>query len=122
MSVEAHENQLVIAAFARLRPVALGIAVGIPTALLLFGATVVLLLAAAGQPAGTPVGPHLGLLRHFLPGYSVSWTGSVVALGYGFLVGFALGTVLAWLVNASHTLYVHLLERRMRRRVIQEGL
>ena len=113
------ENQLVIAAFARLRPVALGIAVGAVVGLALFVATAKLLLVATGDG---PVGPHLSKLGHFLPGYTVSWGGAFLGLGYGALVGFVAGVGLAWLLNLSHTVYVLSVRRSMRRRVMSDGL
>jgi hypothetical protein len=47
---------------------------------------------------GTRVGPHLGLLGQYFPGYSVTWGGSLVGLFYGALVGGAIG----WLIGAVY--------------------
>ncbi|MEM9555245.1 MAG: hypothetical protein AAGC60_13400 [Acidobacteriota bacterium] len=49
---------------------------------------------------GHPVGPTLGLLRAYYPGYSVTWSGSLVGFVYGALTGAALGWCVATLYNA----------------------
>lgn len=48
---------------------------------------------------GDTVGPHLGLLGHFFPGYTVSWPGVVVGFLYGFASGAALGGFVGALYN-----------------------
>ena len=58
---------------------------------------------------GPVVGPTLGLLRAYYPGYSVSWGGSLE----GFFYGAATGAVLGWYVS---TLYNALAGRRAGRR------
>jgi hypothetical protein len=45
------------------------------------------------------VGQHLGLLRSYYPGYSVTWTGSLVGFFYAALTGAILGWCVAWLYN-----------------------
>jgi len=37
------------------------------------------------------VGVHLQLLRHYFIGYSVSWSGSLIGLCYGALLGGVMG-------------------------------
>ena len=85
------EELIVQAAFARFDLVALAIAVGSVGALALWTATAVLLIK--GPEPGSTVGPHLALLSYFLPGYSVSWSGSLIGLVWGLLLGGALGAV-----------------------------
>jgi hypothetical protein len=97
-------EQIVRAAFARFDLVALAVATGCVCGLGLWAATVVLLLK--GAPPGVSVGPHLALLAHFLPGYTVSWTGSYLALFYGFLIGVALGGFVAGVWNIVHHAYL----------------
>lgn len=98
-------SELIIrAAFARIDLVALAAALGCVSALLLCAATVVLLLK--GAPPGVEVGPHLALLAHYLPGYSVSWTGCFIGIAYGFVVGAILGALIAAIWNLVH--HVHL--------------
>jgi hypothetical protein len=48
---------------------------------------------------GDPVGPHLGLLNNFFPGYSVTWLGAPIGFFYGALVGTAAGWLLARVYN-----------------------
>jgi hypothetical protein len=49
---------------------------------------------------GDPVGPHLGLLGIYFPGYAVTWVGAVLGFVYGALVGGASGWLLAWVYNS----------------------
>ena len=48
---------------------------------------------------GENVGQHLGLLRFYFPGYSVTWGGAFIGLLYGALAGGLVGYVLAWIYN-----------------------
>lgn len=41
----------------------------------------------------------VGLLENYLPGYSVSWTGALLALVYGAILGAVLGGVFGWIYN-----------------------
>lgn len=49
---------------------------------------------------GDVVGPHLALLGQFFIGYEVSFLGSLIGLGYGFLTGFAVGYSVSYMYNA----------------------
>jgi hypothetical protein len=100
---------IVRAAFARIDILALAIAAGAVGAFVLFLATAWLLLR--GAPPGVQVGAHLGLLAHFLPGYSVSWGGSMVGLMYGFLIGFCCSAVVGTFWNLIHYAYLLTLSR-----------
>jgi hypothetical protein len=95
---------IVRAAFARFDFVALAVAMGSVAALGLWAATAILL--AKGAPPGVEVGPHLALLANFLPGYSVSWGGAAVGVFYGFLLGAALGVLIAIVWNLIHHVYL----------------
>lgn len=48
---------------------------------------------------GPRVGQHLSLLGQYLIGYSVTWTGSVVGLVYGALIGGIGGWMIAKIYN-----------------------
>ncbi len=63
--------------------------------LTLFGMTVWLLVKG-----GDHVGLHLQLLRYYLIGYSVTWTGSVVGFVYGGVVGGVVGWSIGHIYNA----------------------
>lgn len=74
-----------------------GIATGLVLGLGLLGATW-WLLARGGENAGA----HLGRLAHIFPGYDVSWTGGLLGFLYAFVVGYALGRLLAPRAPISH--------------------
>ena len=57
---------------------------------------------------GDEVGPHLGLLGQYFPGYTVTWWGSLLGFFYGALTGGIAGWTTAWLYNRL----VHLRSRR----------
>jgi hypothetical protein len=71
-----------------------GIAIGLLFGLGLFLATVVLVLKGGPNP-----GPHLGLLRIYFPGYSVTGLGSLIGFVYAFVVGYAVGRTIATIYN-----------------------
>jgi len=98
------DKAILMAAFAKMDPVALGVALGSIWALLLVFATAVLLVQDV--PAGVEVGPHLGLLGVYLPGYEVSWTGAMIGAAYVWIFGAIAGFILAVLWNLTHYLYV----------------
>lgn len=64
---------------------------GILWALLIFGATIYVLLDGGGNT--------LILLQRFFWGYSVSWAGAVLGLIYGFVWGFIYGWLFAAIYN-----------------------
>ena len=94
-------------AFARLDKLALATAVGAASGLGLLLATLWLVVRG-----GEPVGPHLRLLAQYLPGYTVTVRGSLLAAGYGFGWGFLGGWFLAYVRNLALALFL----RRARRR------
>ncbi len=48
---------------------------------------------------GADVGKHLSLLRHYFPGYSVTWLGAFIGFFWGALFAGALGFAVAWIYN-----------------------
>jgi hypothetical protein len=96
-------DQLIIKAFAKLDKLALGIAIGTVTGLIIFAATAFLIIKG-----GNTVGQNLSLLNQYFIGYSVTWVGSIIGLLYGFLSGFILGWTAAFLRNLSLTIYIRL--------------
>jgi hypothetical protein len=88
------------AAFARLGVVALAVAMGCVFALGLWFATAMLLMK--DTPPGVPIGPHLALLSNFLPGYTVSWSGSLLGAFYAFTIGCGFGAIVAAVWNVAH--------------------
>lgn len=82
----------------RLNARAWGIALGLVCGLGLLIATNILVLKG-----GPVVGPHLRLLGTYLPGYRVTFAGSLLGFGYGMLIGYCagrlIGTVYNWLAR-----------------------
>lgn len=79
----------------RLNARAWGIALGGLSGLGLFLATNILILKG-----GPVVGPHLALLAGYLPGYRVTFAGSLIGLGYGLAIGYWAG----WLIGTVYNL------------------
>jgi hypothetical protein len=98
------ELTLVCRAVARLRVGVLAVVFGLAAGCGLALATVWLVVRG-----GDPVGPHLGLLAVFFPGYAVTWPGVVIGLLYGFLTGAVAGGFIAGIYN-------RIADRRERRR------
>ena len=103
--------------FPRMDGIALGVATGTVAGLLLALAT--LFLVIKGGPV---VGPNLGLLGQFLPGYTVTGTGSLLGLFYGLTVGFLAGWGFALLRNLSLFLSLAILRRRAQLRLLKRFL
>lgn len=78
----------------RLNARAWGIAVGLLMGGGLLVATNVLVLRG-----GENVGQHLGLLSVFLPGYSVTFVGSLVGFVYMFVIGYGVGRIVGGVYN-----------------------
>src|SRR6266849_5529642 len=93
--------------FLKIDRVALGLSLGVAAGTLLFLATLGLVLKG-----GTIVGPTLGLLGQYFPGYTVTAAGSVLGLLYGFVSGFVVGWAFAFLRNATVFLYMAVVHRR----------
>jgi len=91
---------------------AFGLAVGTVSGLLLFLATLVLVVKG-----GPSVGKHLALLGQYFPGYRVTASGSLLGLLYGGAAGFVVG----WSFAVIRNVVVFLYESAMRRR-IQSGI
>lgn len=72
-----------------------GVAFGLLLGGGLFVATNVLVLKG-----GEIVGPHLGLLGVYLPGYSVSFVGSLIGFVYMFVIGYGMGRIVGSVYNA----------------------
>ena len=72
-----------------------GITFGLVAGLTLFLATNFLVLRG-----GDPVGPHLSLLGVFLPGYRVTFLGSLLGFVYLFVIGYGLGRLVGTVYNA----------------------
>ena len=71
-----------------------GLACGVLLGLGLFIATNVLVVKG-----GEVVGPHLGLLGIFFPGYRVTFVGSLIGFVYAFVVGYGFGRTVSVIYN-----------------------
>lgn len=78
----------------RLNARAWGIALGLTFGAGLFIATNILLLKG-----GDVVGPNLALLGVYLPGYSVSFIGSLIGFVYMFVIGYGFGRLVGEVYN-----------------------
>jgi protoporphyrinogen oxidase len=110
-------DEMVEAVFARLDPIALGAALGLVSAVLLFLSTAMLLVKG-----GAVIGPNLSLLTHYLIGFKVSWTGAIVGLLEGAIVGFLIGYIFAYLRNIGMTAYATVIKWRSQREAPNEVL
>jgi hypothetical protein len=71
-----------------------GIAAGLMLGVGLLFATNFLVLKG-----GERVGWHLGMLRVYLPGYSVTFLGSLVGFVYAFVIGYGIGRTVVTIYN-----------------------
>lgn len=90
----AEEEEWILSAVARLRAGVMAIVCGMFAGTGLLVATAWLVIRG-----GDRVGEHLGLLRNYLPGYSVTWSGALLGFVYGALFGGAAGWLTAWIYN-----------------------
>jgi hypothetical protein len=82
----------------RIQAGALAVVCGVLMGAGLFVMTVWLLIKG-----GPRVGLHLQLLGQYFPGYSVTWTGSLVGLFYGALTGGVIG----WAIGSIYNCVLH---------------
>ena len=113
LGAEALVEKELAQVFQQVDRVALGLATGVTAGLGLFAATLALVLLG-----GPVVGPTLGLVGHYFPGYSVTAIGSLAGLLYGFISGFVVGWVFAVLRNAVTFIYLAAVYRRWQLRLL----
>jgi len=104
-------------AFPKLDRVAFGLSAGTVAGMLLFLATIVLELRG-----GDVVGPNLQLLENYFFGYTVTFSGSLLGLGYGFLTGFIGGWGFAFFRNVAVFLYAAIMQQRAERLLLRKLL
>ena len=63
---------------------------------LVFGVGLLLATNILVFKGGPNVGAHLRLLSNYFPGYSVTFVGSLIGFVYAFVVGYALGLLIAF--------------------------
>src|ERR1700730_19266709 len=90
--------EIVLTRLARFNATVEGLVFGTLLGILIFRATNWLILKG-----GENVGAHLALLGQFFIGYRVTFIGSLIGLGYGFITGFLAGYLIAMLYNLFGT-------------------
>lgn len=80
----------------RLKKREFAMAIGLLAGTAMFIATILLIL---NHQPGKPLGPHLKLLGHFLPGYKITWAGSVLGFAYLSVLGGASALFVAAFYN-----------------------
>jgi hypothetical protein len=98
MRPEQHDREaewaLINTAVARLRASVMAVVFGLTSGTGLFIATAWLVIRGGEQ-----VGPTLGLLRHYFPGYSVTWPGAFIGFFYAAVLGGIVGWAVALIYN-----------------------
>jgi len=103
--------------FGRLDKSAFGIAVGSVSGLLVFLATVWLVVKG-----GDVVSSNLSLLGQYFLGYTVTVKGAFIGLGYAFVCGFLFGWLFAYLRNLFLALYVYRVKKRVELLSLRDSL
>ena len=93
--VRNSDEERLVQAVVRINANILGLVLGVLLALIIFVATNWLLVKGGDQ-----VGAHLQLLGQYYLGYSVSFVGSIIGMGYGFVTGYLIGRFTAVVYNA----------------------
>ena len=101
------DDNVLDAAFAKLDPLALGVAFGIVCGFGVFLASAVLLLKG-----GSVVGPTLSLLGSYPFGFEVTWAGVFIGLFEGGLLGLGVGALAAGLWTWSLDVYARIVRWR----------
>jgi hypothetical protein len=94
-------------AFARIDKLGFATALGSVAGLLVFLATILLILKD-----GQIVGPNLQLLHHYFVGYTVTVKGALIGMAYSFSWAFLFGWLFAYLRNFFIALFVYRVKRR----------
>jgi hypothetical protein len=92
--VTRDDEQFLRKVYVRFNERAWGVGLGLICGGGLWLATVVLVLIG-----GPPVGPHLGLLAAYFPGYRVTLPGAFLGGAYGFVVGYVIGRTMSRIYN-----------------------
>lgn len=98
--MDAQELQQVRKALLKMNEQGWGIAIGLLLGFSLLAATIILIIKG-----GDVVGPHLGLLSVYFPGYSVTPIGSLVGFVYAFVLGYGIGRTVSVIYNRLIALY-----------------
>ena len=97
--MSAEQLRAIQHAIVRLRAFVMSLVFGLAGGMLLFLVTIWLVLRGPA-PGQTKVGPTLGLLRNYFPGYDVTVSGSFIGFFYGAFTGALVGWIIALVYNA----------------------
>ncbi len=100
-------ERVLIRTFARMDKLAFATAVGSVSGLLLFLATIWLVIKG-----GKVVGPNLQLLAQYFVGYTVTVKGAFIAFGYSFIWTFLFGWLFAYLRNLFLAFYLYRIKKK----------
>jgi hypothetical protein len=95
-----------VQAFAPIHKSALGVAVGITAAALIFALTV---FHVVFQPT---TAPKIDLLGQYFFGYTVSWTGAAIGSFWAFVTGFVAGWFVAFVRNFTLAVWLLVIKAR----------
>ncbi len=93
-------------AIAPIHKMALGVATGLVSGLLVFVATAFVLILQP-QPE-----PRLDLLAHYFYGYTVSWSGAAIGFAWAFGVGFVAGWFVGFVRNFVTAVWIFFVRTR----------
>lgn len=93
-------------AIAPIHKMALGVATGLVSGLLVFAATAFVLILQP-QPE-----PRLDLLAHYFYGYTVTWSGAAIGFGWAFVVGFVAGWFVGFVRNFVTAVWIFFVRTR----------
>jgi len=98
--VDDKQWDIIRPAIARMRASVMAVAFGFFAGIALFAATLWLVVRGGHMANGEEIiGPHLGLLSNFYPGYRVTLGGAFVGFAYAAVTGAVAGYVVAWVYN-----------------------
>ena len=100
-------EELFTGAFTRMDKLGFAIALGSVSGLLIFMATILLVLKG-----GEVVGPNLQLLSQYFFGYTVTVKGAFIGLAYTFSWGFLLGWLFSYLRNFFLAIFIYRTKRK----------
>ncbi len=106
-SDEAALEKFLPGVFSRMDPIGLATAVGSVCGLLIFFATIGLVIK------GGVASVYLQLLNQYFFGYTVTMKGAFIGMAYGFLWGFLSGWLFAYLRNFFIAYYIYRIKRKV---------
>ena len=104
---EGFVESVIAPAFGRMEKLAFAISVGTVSGLLIFLATLWLVIKG-----GDVVGPNLRLLEQYFIGYTVTIRGAFLAFGYTFVWGFLFGWLFAYFRNLLFASYLYTAKKK----------